>query len=85
MVRAAKLNWYDTRESKNPAALASEKSVPVKQKTTFSLTVHISAVMLSGTHPFDPSGDLPVHEIKSRARAAQFDFDQPEWTLVSPV
>lgn len=40
-------------------------------------------VVLSGTHPFDPTGDLPVNDIKARARAVQFDFNQPEWSLVS--
>jgi serine/threonine protein kinase len=40
-------------------------------------------VVLSGYHPFDPEGGLPVAEIKARARAARFDFEQPEWDVVS--
>lgn len=50
---------------------------------TFSFGVCL-AVMLTGAHPFDPGGDLPIAEIKRRARAAQFSFDGlPEWGLVS--
>lgn len=42
-------------------------------------------VVLCGYHPFDPEGGLPVPEIKARARAAIFDFNQPEWDSVSDL
>jgi hypothetical protein len=40
-------------------------------------------VVLSGSHPFDAQGNAPVHEIKARARAAQFDFEGDEWLHIS--
>jgi hypothetical protein len=38
---------------------------------------------LFSQHPFDPTGDLSVPEIKSRARSATFSFDTPEWARIS--
>jgi serine/threonine protein kinase len=49
---------------------------------TFSFGVLIF-VVLSGYHPFDPTGQLPVSEIKARARNVQYDFLQPEWDHIS--
>lgn len=42
-------------------------------------------VTLCGYHPFDPTGSLPVPEIKARARSATFDFEGEEWASVSPM
>ncbi len=51
---------------------------------TFSFGV-VLFVALAGFHPFDPSGTLPVADIKARARAATFDFAGEEWARVSDV
>ncbi|KAA0177705.1 hypothetical protein FNF27_00877 [Cafeteria roenbergensis] len=43
----------------------------------------ILSVVLTGFHPFDPEGGLPVDTIKHRARNAIWDFDQQEWEAMS--
>lgn len=40
-------------------------------------------IALAGYHPCDPSGTSSITEIKARARAAAYDFNQPEWDTIS--
>jgi serine/threonine protein kinase len=48
----------------------------------FSMGV-VTYVILSGSHPFDPSGNLPVNDIKARAKNVIYDFSGEEWRHIS--
>ena len=39
--------------------------------------------MLSGSHPFDPNGDLSEDDLKERIRSAPLDFAQSPWDEIS--